>query len=255
MSSEPVGRYIERTYRTWITGQKDLVGVKVAIKETDLLVRVNPQTCEPFGLQQTVQAIVVRERKVLDSFIRQHPTFRTTLVPYEVPAWAPWIAKRMAEAAKTCGVGPMAAVAGAFAAAVGEELTGTSREVIVENGGDIFLASAKPRTIAVFAGESPFTGRLGIRLYPCQFPLGICSSAGTVGPSLSFGCADCAMAISRDAALADAVATAAGNRVQGPGDLQDAVDWAISLPGIIGALTIKDDQLAVAGDLELVRLQ
>ncbi len=125
------------------------------------------------------------------------------------------IVKTMAEAAEKAGVGPMAAVAGAIAEYVGRELLPFSREVIVENGGDIFLKTQKTRSIGIYAGESsPFTGKLALRIEPKDTPLGICTSAGTVGHSLSFGKCDAAILVSPSASLADAAATAVGNLIQ-----------------------------------------
>ncbi len=119
----------------------------------------------------------------------------------------------MAAAAQTAGVGPMAAVAGAIAECVGRELLEFSPEVIVENGGDIFLKVSHRRTVGIFAGDSPLTGRIGIQIEARDTPLGVCTSSGTVGHSLSFGRADAVVVLAPAAALADAAATAIGNRV------------------------------------------
>jgi hypothetical protein len=129
-----------------------------------------------------------------------------------------------------------------------------SSEVIIENGGDIFLKVDRPVTIGLFAGNSPFSGRIGIRIESTPISLGICTSSRTVGPSLSLGMADAATIISRDVALADAVATGVGNRVHKPGDLKGAVEWAMKVPGVDGALAILGDKFAVLGDIELVPL-
>jgi ApbE superfamily uncharacterized protein (UPF0280 family) len=148
----------------------------------------------------------------------------------------------------------MAAVAGAIAGAVGRELRLHSREVLVENGGDLFLDLAQDAVVGIFAGGSPFTGQIALRVRAQNSPLGICTSSGTVGPSLSYGRADAATAMAPDPALADAVATALGNRIHGPEDLQAAVEWARSVPGVRGALAILGDRLAAAGEVELVEL-
>ena len=116
----------------------------------------------------------------------------------------------------------------------------------------VYLRSEAPRTIAVLAGESTFSGRIGIALPPSPEGLGVCTSAGTVGPSLSLGHADAAVVVAPDAALADAVATALGNRVRTPDDLEQAVSWAAGLPGVLGAMAILGPNLAVAGELILV---
>ena len=132
----------------------------------------------------------------------------------------------------------MAAVAGAIAEAVGEALLPASPELIIENGGDIFLASSRPRRVGLYAGRSPFSGRLGLRIDPTLTPLGICTSSGTVGHALSFGEADAVVVLSPDAALADAVATAAGNLVKSKDHIPRAIEFAAGIEGIIGILIV-----------------
>ena len=71
----------------------------------------------------------------------------------------------MLEAAKEAGVGPMAAVAGGIAECVGRGLLEAGhKEIIVENGGDIFLSRSIGLTVSVFAGQSPLSNRLGLKI-------------------------------------------------------------------------------------------
>jgi len=149
----------------------------------------------------------------------------------------------MIEAARACDVGPMAAVAGAVAQAVGEALLADSKQIIVENGGDIFLHTARPRTAAIYAGASPLSGTLGIRISRLNQPLGLCTSSGTVGPSLSFGKADAAIVLAESAALADAAATALGNRVKAAADIEPALEAVSRIAGIYGLAAIIGDHL------------
>ena len=148
--------------------------------------------------------------------------------------------------------GPMAAVAGAIAELVGRELLRFSPEVIVENGGDIFLCSSQRRRVGIFAGPSPFSNRIAIEVESAGKPLGVCTSAGTVGHSISFGRADAACVISRDAALADAAATAVGNLVQSEEDIPRAIEFARSVEGVIGAVVIKGKHMGAWGEIEVV---
>jgi ApbE superfamily uncharacterized protein (UPF0280 family) len=131
-----------------------------------------------------------RFRRELEKYIARCPDFAASLEPVEVEDNAPLIVREMAQVATACGVGPMAAVAGAIAGAVGEELARLSPEVIVENGGDIYLKSEKKRLIAIYAGNSPLSNRLGLEIEPQHMPTGVCTSSATVGPSLSFGATD-----------------------------------------------------------------
>jgi len=148
----------------------------------------------------------------------------------------------------------MAAVAGTVAEHVGRALRAHSREVLVENGGDLYLDVSAEVVVGLFAGPSPFSGHLGLRVRAKDTPLAVCTSSASVGPSLSFGVADAAVAVGHPAAVADAVATALGNRIQGPGDLEAAVQWATSVCGIRGAVAVLGDRLAAAGEIEFTRV-
>jgi hypothetical protein len=133
---------------------------------------------------------------------------------------------------------------------VGRELLKKSREVIVENGGDIFLSTKKGRLVAVFAGDSPLSGRIALKISPGE--VGVCTSSGTVGHSLSFGKADAVVVVSPDTLLADAAATALGNRVRSEEDIKKALHFAQEIPGIKGVVVVKGEKLGAWGEVELV---
>ena len=84
--------------------------------------------------------------------------------------------------------------------------------------------------------------------------MGICTSAGTYGHSYSAGRADAAVVLAANTCLADAVATAMGNRVRDPNDAEAAVDFALRITGILGAVVVIGDTLAVRGDVQLEKL-
>lgn len=230
---------------------RGFTGFSAKYKETDLYVAVDEESFTP-ELPTLVENRILFYRTQLERYIDQDPDFRTTLEPYLVPLTAPPMALAMTKAANLAGVGPMAAVAGAFAQFIGHDLLAKVKEVIVENGGDIYLKVRETVTIAVYAGSSPLSNRIALELEPQPQGLGVCTSSGTVGPSFSFGRADAAVIISPSAVLADAVATATANRVQTPADLQPAVDFARRIPGVTGVLAIKDDKIAAWGQLKLV---
>ncbi len=241
--------YLERSYRL-LHRQQDLVFFQIAIKETDLDIGI-PRDKLTAGLVEGVKQEIIKVRSQLEQYIAANRIFLHTLEPYLPGPDAPEIVRAMANAASTSGIGPMSAVAGAIAQHVGIYLSKRCREVIVENGGDIYLRSSKTRKIGVFAGPSPFTNRLALEIEPHRTPLGICTSSGTVGHSRSFGCADAAVILAPSAILADAVATATGNRVRNEDDLQAAVKFAMSINSVTGALAIKNDKLAAAGAVKL----
>lgn len=244
--------YVERSYRQSFR-QDDLAHFQVVVRQTDLDIGVRRERFSP-ELANWVEELIREQRTLLEKYIEEDPTFLHSLTPCELRPGAPPMAVEMADAACLAGVGPMAAVAGAFAQYVGRALEKRSKDVIVENGGDIYLRSVRKRRIGIFAGNSPLSNRIALEIRPEDTPLGICTSSGTVGPSLSFGKADAVVILSLSAILADAVATAAGNLVQNKDDVQKAAEYATGVEGITGAVIIKDDRLAVCGKLKLVPL-
>jgi ApbE superfamily uncharacterized protein (UPF0280 family) len=236
--------YQPRTYRHWIEG-KDLVAFNVAVKETDLYIRAT------YNLQRKARRLVLKYRQQLEQYIEKHHDFLTSLKPLPVPEQAPHIVREMMEAGLKANVGPMAAVAGAIAECVGRELLEFSPEIIVENGGDIFLQIKKKRIVGIFAGESLLTGKIGLEISPQDTPLGVCTSSGMVGHSLSFGKADAVVVVAGSAALADAAATAICNKVSKPDDINSAIEWGKNIGGLKGIFIILGDNIGAWGDVKL----
>ena len=150
-------------------------------------------------------------------------------------------------------MGPMAAVAGAISEFVGKGLLNFSSEVIVENGGDIFMQSQSDRIAGIYAGDSPLSQKIGLKIPAEDTPMGL-SSSGKIGHSLSFGKADAVVILSKDTALADAAATAVGNIVISAGDIQKGINFAKMIEGVLGVVVIVEDKLGAWGDIQLVRL-
>lgn len=236
--------YQPRTYRHWIEG-KDLVSFNVTIKETDLYIRATA------NLQKKAQRLVLKYRKQLEQYIEKNPDFLQSLKPLPIPAKVPRIVLDMLEAGQKANVGPMAAVAGAIAEYVGRELLEFSPEIIAENGGDIFLKIIHKRVVGIYAGDSPLTGKIGLEINPETTPLGICTSSGMVGHSLSFGKADAVVVTARLAALADAAATAICNQVKTPEDTNKAIEVGRNIVGLKGIIIIIGSNIGVWGDIKL----
>ncbi len=240
-----------RTYRHGLALDRNrFTAFEVTVKETDLRVFVSPRAYSA-DLPAVVSDLVWRQRRLIEDYCTGAPLFRTTLDPYLLEGPAPGPVLAMIRAGNAAGVGPMAAVAGVLAEIVGMALLKSSNEVIVENGGDIFIAVVESATVGVFAGNSPLSGRLAIAVDPRRTPLGVCTSSGTVGPAFSRGRADAAVALSPSAGLADAAATALGNRVGGPDDLEAALKFARTIEGLTGALIICGDRFAAWGEVTL----
>jgi len=158
----------------------------------------------------------------------------------------------MAEAARVAGLGPLSAVAGAVAEAVGTDLLQLCEEVIIENGGDIFLSSRTERTIGLYAGQSALTGRIGVLVSPETMPVGVCTSSATVGHSLSLGKADACTVVARSTALADAFATMLCNIVREPSALNEVLARVDVPRHVTGIVMTFGDKLALQGDIRLV---
>ena len=238
--------YQVRRYRNWVE-DKNLVSFQVKIEESDLFIRAAKV------LAQEAQDSLRHYREQIQDYIQKHPEFANALEPYSLDQQAPDIIRQMVEASSSAGVGPMAAVAAAIAEYVGRDLLKVSQEVIIENGGDIFLKTKRVRKIGIFAGRSPYTGKLALEIAPQKDCLGICTSSGTVGPSLSFGKADAAVVISPSAILADAWATRLGNEVKFADDVDKTLDFIKGKAEIKGVVIIIGEKIGVWGDIKLIK--
>ena len=237
--------YTELTYRQRVNA-RDLVSFRVAVKETDLWVSADQ------NLEKETRDLVLNQRHQLESYIGTHPDFLTTLRPYPEDPYAPPMVKEMIETTGAVGVGPMASVAGAIAQYVGHGLLERTDQVILENGGDIFLKTNRSVTVSIFAGESPLSGKIGVMIPQEKMPLGVCASSGTVGHSLSLGSTDIVCIISPSAVRADGAATALGNRIRDKKDLEKIADWAEEIGEISGGVAIVKDKVAAWGEVEIV---
>ncbi|EGB16438.1 ApbE family lipoprotein [Pseudodesulfovibrio mercurii] len=239
----------ERGYRRMVRAREGEVRFQVAVEQTDLLVVAE------LDLRDEIAAFVTKVRGDIKNWILFHREFAESLTPVAVPDTAPDIVRAMADAAASCGVGPMAAVAGAVAQAVGEAFAPRSPNILVENGGDTYLCSTRERVVALLA-EPESGASIGLRLAADAFPVALCASSGTIGHSLSLGTGDLVAVRARDARLADAAATALGNLLHSEKDLDRVLKRARELAphGLDGVFAQFDAKVAAWGDLELVAL-
>jgi len=224
-----------------------LAAYRVRVRETDLQVQAER------ALPALTRNVILECRGYIERYIERFPEFGTTLSPWRLRGPAPAIVRDMVRAAAAAGVGPMAAVAGAVAEYTARRLLSHSREVIVENGGDVFLKTRTPLTVGLLAPTSALKMHLGIRL-PAGDPLAVCTSSGRIGHSFSFGRADAVCVVSASGALSDAAATAIGNRVRGRADIRAAIESGRRIPGIDGIVVVCGGGLGMWGALELVEL-
>ena len=228
---------------------KDFISFRVLIKETDILVSSTKD------LRRQTGDSVLHYRRQLEDYIKVKPGFLSSLLPYTEDPFAPEIIREMISATRIFNVGPMAAVAGTIAQLVGRDLLQFTDELIVENGGDIFLKTDRPITVAIFAGNSKLSEKLGIIIYPEQMPAGICTSSATVGHSLSLGSADSVCILSDKASIADAAATSLGNRITNQSKLEQEIESIKGSKDIKGGVVIIDKTMASWGEIELTTLQ
>ena len=224
----------------------DMVSFSAAVKETDLCIWAR------HDLREKTLSAVLRYRGQLERYIRRYPLFRTALEPFCIQDDAPSIVKAMSLAAKKVSVGPMASVAGAIAEYVGKDLLAFSPEVVVENGGDIFLRLERKKMIGIYSGQSPLNREVSLEIRPEETPMGICTSSGMLGHSFSFGRADAVVALAHSAALADASATAIGNQVKEVSDVKKGIEFSKRIDGLKGVVIIKDDKMEVYGKVRIV---
>ena len=234
----------EREYRD-DPSPRGMVSFRAVIDETDLWIAADQD------LTEAALDSVRRHRAEVEEYIREHPGFASALKPWVVKVPGSTLVSRMTDAATAVGIGPMAAVAGTIAEAVARDLSEFSEKVMVENGGDLYLIGGDARRVGIWAGHSPLTGRVGLEVDTGD-GVAICTSSGTVGPSLSYGKADAAIVISRSGALADAAATELGNRISGPGDVEPALDWALSVTGVTGAVAVVGEAIGIKGNVQLI---
>ncbi|MFW5734460.1 MAG: UPF0280 family protein [Oceanidesulfovibrio sp.] len=241
-----------RSYRAGTRPQQGEAAFQVVVEETDLhIVAARP-------LAEEALAAVHELRSRLKAFILCRPEFGASLVPVEVPQTSHPVIRAMADAARACSVGPMAAVAGGMAEHVARALAPLSSEVLVENGGDTYLVSTKDRTIALLADPAR-EASLGVRIPAHEFPVSLCASSATYGHSLSLGRGDLVVARSQSAVFADAAATALCNELKAEADVESVLEAAQRLargegPRLDGVFIQCGQKMGAWGKMELALL-
>ncbi len=229
-----------------ISSARNLVKRTFRMKETVCTI-----IADKYEAVKVAEETIAYHRKLLEFYIKTHAVFLHSLKPLEIDD-EPEIVKLMASASAKAGVGPMASVAGALAdLAVKVMLSCGAKTAIVENGGEVAAASSEtPMDVALLAGDSPLSGRLGFRVE--NFPVGIATSSGVYGHALSLGEAEAVTVFAKNASLADAAATAICNVVRGKNSnhaIRKGVKKAWSIEGVKGVLIIYKGKVALAGEV------
>jgi ApbE superfamily uncharacterized protein (UPF0280 family) len=228
---------------------------RVCHLETDLWIAVSAECFSPATENYSIDRVLFY-RNLLNDHILDCPDFLTSLTPLPKKTETNPLIHDMYKASETAGTGPMSAVAGAVAEYICKDLMTKFRfpEVVVENGGDIFMNLIQPATISVHAGSSPLSEKIGLIIKPEQTPLSICCSSGTEGHSLSFGTADACIIACHSGALADAFATAACNEVKNRNMVDNITGQMLQRPEVISVVIIKDDRVGIGGKIEITVL-
>ncbi|WNY23010.1 hypothetical protein MmiHf6_03060 [Methanimicrococcus hongohii] len=200
---------------------------------------------------------ILKNRLIIENYIAQNPFFEVTLEGYDLDEKAPPMIQKMIEAGNMFDIGPMSAVAGTIAGAAVEKMKDSGANfALVDNGGDMAIYNNgykngnKPLVVGVYAGNSSVTD-LGFSIEPSDDILGICTSSGTVGPSISFGKADAAIIFSKNLPLADSAATALGNALkeEGAENIEKALSIVSNVEGIDGAVLIQGNDIGFVGNV------
>jgi ApbE superfamily uncharacterized protein (UPF0280 family) len=250
---------------------------RIKIGETDLVLKTDLVVHE-------LPKFIIRQRFLLKTYIRENPDFLTSFEPVIVgeenfesisgksrshPKDTPLIVKLMARAGRKAEVGPMAAVAGTISQlSMGFMIEEGAKYVIADNGGDVALKTDQDVVVGLYAGESSLSGGLGFKVKYRKTPMGICTSSGTVGHSISFGRSDSVTVFADEASTADALATSIANSAIGekdPDAVQNSLDRAEDFrelmrgvlvvvgesAGTLGKIPklVKTDKKVVLGDL------
>ncbi|MBR0271164.1 MAG: UPF0280 family protein [Methanobrevibacter sp.] len=198
---------------------------------------------------------IYRIRSDLKRYIVKNPDFKISLEPIKTADDdLPLIIKRMCESSLCADVGPMATVAGTISELCLNYLieNGTVYS-IVENGGDIAMINDRKVLCGIYSNNEILKNEIAFRIKARKKPLGICTSSGKIGHSISFGEAESVTVISKSPSVADGLATRIANDVYGKSS-QDRVSNGLETAEnyrqyFDGVLIISADNVGTVGRL------
>lgn len=220
-------------------------------KESDLLVGLSPKSYDP-ATEAVCSDAQLRLYGLLSEHIKEHPSFISSMDPLPLPGGEGSLAREL-EVLYACGwatrTGPMSAVAGLFAQECGRAMAkNLSCELLVENGGDLYLRNQENMVVVIHAGDVALSGKLGLEIPAGEW--GICTSSGTLGHSFSKGKADALTIVSHSTPMADAWATALANQVVSREDIRPLLDKVEAIPEILACVVIVDGEVGIRGEFE-----
>ncbi len=196
----------------------------------------------------------IRLYKLLTDHEASYPGFKSSLEPLPVPmgisGFSPEL-EMMYQCGIQSGTGPMSAVAGLFAEAVARKLDTAFSvpEMVVENGGDLYIRNESELVSVIYAGSAALSEKLALVIPKGEW--GVCTSSGTMGHSFSRGKADAVTVVAKSTPIADAWATALANHVQDLSDIEPVLERIAQIPEILSCVVIVGDRVGVRGELEV----
>jgi len=246
--------YINRDYRNNLNNERfNFFNIKY--REIDLLIAIDKNSSVEKIKNETFQ--FVKDLRIkFDNFINQNPIFQKSLKSIGKLESNNKIINYLIKISKKVNMGPMAGIAGAFSEYTGKFLLNNYNisEIIIENGGDIFLNTLKNVHISIFAGKSLLSEKVGLKIKPEETPMGISTSSATVGHSVSFGKADSVTICSKDTVYSDFLATKLCNMVKKDSDIDLVLDIAKKDKKIESAVVIYNNKAGFIGKHEIIKL-
>jgi len=227
---------------------KEKYNWRIVYKYSDLLVSSNKDVS--FKLERLIKEIY----GLLESCIKEEPSFQKSLSPVEVKQHYPPVIKKMCRAASVFNVGPMATVAGAVCDYIASGLNKYCSRLIIENGGDVFIKSSKDVDVGVYLKNKNFADKIFLKIKAKDTPCGLCSSSGNFGHSLSLGKSDLVVVLSRSTINADGAATSIANKIKSSTDISRTIERYKKIKDVEGILIVKDAGLGIWGNIELVNI-
>jgi uncharacterized protein len=246
-----------RTYRkTHNNAQLD--HFEVSFLETDLWIGIDKGKYFEDEVIKFALDKIKELRALLVGYNTSHHQFITSYEPLNFDQNAPNVIQKMLDAGIKTNTGPMTSVAGIFAEYIGKSLKNEFRleNIIVENGGDNYLSlNSLTATIPIHTGNDNQGNKIGLKIKPEETPIGICTSSGKIGHSISFGKADTVTVVSKNIAAADAFATSICNQVKTKYDLDDLITKYGHNDDIESLIIIMDGNVGLIGEHEVVFLK
>lgn len=229
------------------------------LQESDLLIGVPAESFNK-NMVEVAESELIRLHNIVREHILKDPSFLTSLEPLSYPVLEQFTERSerlpdeintMIKCSNNSGTGPMSSVAGIFAEKVAFRLIREFQldEIVVENGGDLFIKNQSELISVIHAGDSPLSEKMAFILEPGKW--GVCTSSGTLGHSYSKGNADAVSVISGSASVADAWATSLANLVKVPADIEEVLERAKGIKDILGCAVIIGERIGLMGEIEV----